>query len=126
MDIDYRGIWAAFERARAPALMVVLNNNGRWDRSNVVFRDGQLLKYDKRVTDPEMTYIDYGVALLRREIVERIPEHQSFDLADLYRRLVEERLMVGYEVTERFYEIGSPEGLAEAERVFSSRSGDGP
>jgi NDP-sugar pyrophosphorylase family protein len=123
MDIDYRAVWSRFDQSGALALMVVLGNEGRWDKSNVVFRDGRLLKYDKRVVDPEMTYIDYGVALLRREIVERIPENQPFDLADLYSRLVAERVMVGYEVTERFYEIGSPEGLAEAERLFASRQG---
>jgi NDP-sugar pyrophosphorylase family protein len=121
MDIDYRAVWARFESTKASALMVVLCNNGRWDHSNVLFRDGQLLKYDKRVADPEMSYIDYGVALLRREIVERIPEHRPFDLADLYSTLVAEKIMIGYEVTERFYEIGSPEGLAEARQLFARR-----
>jgi NDP-sugar pyrophosphorylase family protein len=121
MDIDYRAVWSRFETTRAPALMVVLGNNGRWDQSNVLFRDGQLLKYDKRGLDPEMSYIDYGVALLRREIVERIPENRPFDLADLYSTLVADRIMIGYEVTERFYEIGSPEGLAEARQLFARR-----
>ena len=66
MDIDYRAVLRHFDRSGAEGLMTVLRNGNRWDRSNVVFRDGKLLKYDKKVQTPEMDYIDYGVALLRR------------------------------------------------------------
>ena len=40
--------------------MTVLRNGNQWDRSNVVFRGGKLLCYDKRHATPEMEYIDYG------------------------------------------------------------------
>jgi len=113
MDIDYRAVLAAFLRQDTLGLMTVLNNHHQWDRSNVVFRDGRLLQYDKRVQTPEMTHIDYGVALLRRPALERISPHRPSDLADLYSRLVAEGRMMGYEVRERFYEIGSPAGLQE-------------
>jgi NDP-sugar pyrophosphorylase family protein len=113
MNIDYRAVLDFFGRSNALGVMTVLENRNRWDRSNAVFKDGDLLRYDKRVPSEEMTHIDYGVGLLRREAVEMIPAGQPYDLADLYSRLVAERKMIGYEVTERFYEIGSPEGLAE-------------
>jgi NDP-sugar pyrophosphorylase family protein len=112
-DIDYAGVWRTFRTSGAPAVMVVLRNDGRWDRSNAVVRDGALVRYHKHRADPEMTYIDHGVALLSREIVARLPEDQPSDLADLYAALVDERRMIGYEVHERFYEIGSPAGLAD-------------
>jgi len=115
LDIDYRAVLRAFTRSDALGLMTVLRNGNRWDRSNVVFRTGQLLQYDKRVQTPEMTYIDYGAALLRGTVIERIPADQPYDLADLYSALVVERRMIGYEVTQRFYEIGSHEGLAETQ-----------
>ena len=66
---------------------------------------------------PDMGHIDYGAALLRRRALERIPAERPYDLADLYRTLVSEGAMAGVEVTRRFYEIGSPTGLAEA-RAF--------
>ena len=78
-----------------------------------VFRDGRLLKYDKRQPTAEMTHIDYGVALLRGQALERISPDRPSDLADLYVDLVAEGRMIGYEVTQRFYEIGSPAGLEE-------------
>jgi len=121
MEIDYRAILAAFDaKPQSLGLMTVLQNGGRWDKSNVIFRDGQLLRYDKKHPSPDMTFIDYGVALLRRPAVMRIPEDQPFDLADLYTQLVEEKLMFGYEVTNRFYEIGTPQSWAEADEYLKT------
>ena len=115
LDIDYHAVLRAFISSDALGLMTILHNGNRWDRSNVVFRSGQLLQYDKRTQSPEMAYIDYGAALLRDTAIKRIPADQPYDLADLYRALVAERCMIGYEVTQRFYEIGSHEGLAETQ-----------
>jgi NDP-sugar pyrophosphorylase family protein len=121
MDIDYRAVLADFaSRADALGLMTVLRNNNQWDRSNVAFRDGKLLRYDKRRQTPDMNYIDYGVALLRRSALDRIPADRPFDLADLYGQLSNEGLLAGHEVTNRFYEIGTPESLEEA-RVYLER-----
>jgi N-acetyl-alpha-D-muramate 1-phosphate uridylyltransferase len=121
LDIDYRAVLDYFSRHNALGLMTVLQNGNRWDRSNVIFRNGQLLRYDKRAQDPEMTYIDYGAALLRREVLERIPPGQPYDLADLYNELVAEGQMIGYEVAQRFYEIGSHQGLAETQAYLQMR-----
>jgi NDP-sugar pyrophosphorylase family protein len=69
-----------------------------------------------------MRYIDYGVALLRREVLSRIPPDRPFDLAELYTGLVAEGQMIGYEVTQRFYEIGTPAALEEARQYLASKS----
>jgi NDP-sugar pyrophosphorylase family protein len=126
MDIDYRAVLADFLGRGVLGMMTVLRNQNQWDRSNVVFRKGRLLCYDKRVQTPETTHIDYGIALLRRTALERIPPGQTYDLADLYHALVAEGQMAGYEVTQRFYEIGSPANLEETraylEAKYSSQS----
>jgi len=119
MDIDYRAVLADFLSRDMLGLMTVLRNQDRWDRSNVVFQGGRLLRYDKKDCTEDMTHIDYGVALLRRAVLDRIPADVPFDLADLYRDLVAEGRMSGYEVTNRFYEIGTPEGLEETRRHLS-------
>jgi len=123
MDIDYRAVLASFAASGADGLMTVLCNDNQWDRSNVVFRDGNLLRYDKRQQTPDMNYVDYGVALLRRVAGERLPDNEVSDLADLYRDMVAEGRMVGYEVTQRFYEIGSPLGLRETQEYLATRKG---
>jgi len=116
MDIDYAAVLEDFRARDLLGLMTVLRNEGRWDRSNAVFRDGRLVRYDKRRQAPDMTYIDYGVALLRAAALDRVPAGAAYDLADLYHGLVEEGLMAGHEVTQRFYEIGTPEALEETRR----------
>jgi NDP-sugar pyrophosphorylase family protein len=121
LDIDYRAVLAAFERSNAPGLMTVLHNGNRWDRSNVIFRDSTLLRYDKHAPTQEMEYIDYGATLLRNSVLERIPQGMPYDLAELYARLVAERQMIGYEVTQRFYEIGSPSGLNETRAYLEAQ-----
>jgi NDP-sugar pyrophosphorylase family protein len=121
-DIDYRAVLDFFNSRQALGLMTVLRNEDRWDRSNVVFQAGRLIRYDKRERSPDMTYIDYGVALLRREALARLPLDQPSDLADLYSSLVAQGRMIGYEVSQRFYEIGSPGGLAEADAYLRSQA----
>jgi NDP-sugar pyrophosphorylase family protein len=119
LDIDYGAVWADFARRNVLGLMTVLRNDDRWDKSNVVFRGGELLAYSKTQTRPDMTHIDYGLALLRGEAVERHPADRPSDLAALYSDLVARGEMAGYEVRRRFYEIGSPQGLAETVAYLS-------
>jgi NDP-sugar pyrophosphorylase family protein len=122
MDINYPAVLADFASRDALGLMTVLRNNNQWDRSNVVFRGGELIRYDKRTQAAEMNYIDYGVGLLRREALERIPADQPYDLADLYGELSREGQLAGHEVFTRFYEIGTPESLEEARRYLESKA----
>jgi len=135
LDIAYRAISDFFEQALvAPAsveavkplgLMTVYANRNKWDTSNVIFSKGQLLEYNKWQPRPEMEYIDYGAAILQAEIFQPQAsskvEQSAFDLADLYQQMVVKGQMVGYEVAQRFYEIGSHSGLEEARSFFEHR-----
>lgn len=109
----------AFRRNGKTALMTVLRNDGRWDRSNVLFRDGQLLQYDKRAPTPDMRHIDYGLSVLSAGALEAYREGEPFDLADVLTDLSRCGKLAGYEATDRFYEIGSPAGLRETEEFLS-------
>jgi NDP-sugar pyrophosphorylase family protein len=123
MDIDYGTVLGAFLRSGALGLMTVIANHNRWDQSNALFADGRLIRYDKRRPSSDMCHIDYGVALLRPTALMTIPSDGPSDLADLYQRLVDEGRMVGYEVTQRFYEVGSRAGLEETRAYLQSRAG---
>jgi NDP-sugar pyrophosphorylase family protein len=113
LPIDYRKAALAFATGDKMGLMTVYRNQDRWDTSNVQFEAGRIVRYDKEQRSPEMHHIDYGLGILRAEALATWPDSQPFDLADVYRRLLSENQLAGYEVTERFYEIGSTEGLAE-------------
>jgi NDP-sugar pyrophosphorylase family protein len=118
LRVDLPVIFAAFRKSGRPALMTVLRNDNRWGPSNADF-DGQLVTgYSKMGRNFE--WIDYGLSLLDRDVMAEIPPAKPVDLADLFTRLSREGRLAGFEVKERFYEIGSPEGLDELERLLDS------
>ncbi len=119
VDIDFAAVLAGFVTTGKPTLMTVLRNDDRWDKSNVVFENGRLIRYDKNRRTPDMHHVDYGVALLSRSAATRIPPAHAYDLADLYRTLVSEGAMAGFEVNNRFYEVGTPASLEETRRFLS-------
>jgi NDP-sugar pyrophosphorylase family protein len=116
LPIDIAPVWEASGRGRV-ATMTVLRNDGRWDKSNVIYEDGRILLYDKRCLDPAaegMKHIDYGLLVLSRSLIcERVAAGRIMDLADILTPMSREGLLAGYEVHERFYEIGSLEGLED-------------
>jgi NDP-sugar pyrophosphorylase family protein len=111
LRVDYAAVAGARRAAGLPALMTVLRNQGRWDTSNAAF-DGRLVRYDKHHPDPAMEWIDYGLAVLTAAGLASVPGEPA-DLADVYAALSQRGELAGYEATERFYEIGTPEALAE-------------
>jgi N-acetyl-alpha-D-muramate 1-phosphate uridylyltransferase len=115
LPIGFVDVEASFRAQGQPALMTVLKNGDRWDRSNVIFSEGRLLEYNKHAPSEDMAYIDYGLGVLSAGVLLDYPEDQPFDLAEVYHRLSLDGRLAGYEVFERFYEIGSFEGLKETE-----------
>ena len=101
--------------------MTVFQNEGRWDTSNLWFDRGEIRRYDKKFRTTEMRHIDYGIAVLSRSVFDSFSGESIFDLADVYSRLVSEKHMAAYEVKQRFYEIGSPAGLAELDSLLRNR-----
>ena len=102
--------------------MTVLRNHDRWDKSNVDFRDGRVVEYNKHHPRTDMGYIDYGLSILSATSLSRYPAGGAVDLADVYHALSLAGLLAGHEVFERFYEIGSHQGLAETEEYFKRQA----
>ncbi len=125
LTTPFRPIAEFFERSGQSGLMTVYRNEGRYDTSNVVFADGQIEVYDKKTRRPEMRHIDYGLSLFRASVFEEYPPGTKFDLAEVMQRLVARHDLAGYEVKERFYEIGSPAGLAELETLLTEKPAGG-
>jgi NDP-sugar pyrophosphorylase family protein len=126
LTLDLPEVDCAFTQSGLPTLMTVLRNEGRWEVSNVEFRDGALLHYDKRPGPhrDRMAYVDYGLLAWSRDAVSRyLSPGVRTDLADVLRSLSSEGLLAGFEVHERFYEVGSPSGLEDFESFLSGSAG---
>jgi NDP-sugar pyrophosphorylase family protein len=122
LDGPYGAAVSAFRASAMPALMTVFRNEGKWDASNVWFEDGRIKLYDKKERRPEMQFIDWGLGIVRAELFAGRSADEVFDLADIYSRLSREGRLAGFEMTERFYEIGSPEGLAKTDALLRERA----
>jgi NDP-sugar pyrophosphorylase family protein len=122
LPVPYAPVVDFFHRSGKLGLMTVYRNEGKYDTSNVVFRDGEIVVYDKKVRRPDMHHIDYGLSLFKASVFDAYAADQVFDLAEVLGRLVREKQLAGYEVPERFYEMGSPAGLAELEVLLQSKS----
>ena len=116
LDCDYQAVAGAFFASGRNGLMTVLENGGAWDRSNVLYENGRIVRYDRNSATPDMRHIDYGLGALKAAALDRYPADSAFDLVGVYQDLLLRGELAAYEVADRFYEIGTPEGLEETRR----------
>jgi len=121
LDVDFEPITQRFYAGDLPILMTVFRNRNSFDTSNVILQDGRILKYDKKNRDPAMEYIDYGLLIVRKTIFEEYPPDTAFDLSLVLSQSVAAGQVTPYEVKQRFYEIGSDEGIKETGNYIRSR-----
>ena len=118
--LDYRAVMNGFRQRNKLGLMVVYRNRDYLDKSNVVV-DGELIKvYDKEGRTPGMEYINYGVSVLRKEAVGLIPPDRPCTQEEFYQLLIGQQQLLAFETRQRFYEIGSPQGLDEFRRLAAA------
>ena len=118
LPIDYRAVGDFFLRSGKLGLMTVYENHGRYDTSNVWFEGGEIKVYDKKARLPQMQHIDYGLGVFRAEAFAPFPRNAIVDLAEVQKSLVAKQQLAGYEIKQRFYEIGSHEGLQELDALL--------
>lgn len=119
LPIDYLAVGDHFLRSGRQGLMTVYENHGRYDTSNVEFGGGEIIRYDKKNKTPAMHYIDYGLGVFRASAFDGLPRDAVVDLAEVQKALVARKQLVGYEIKQRFYEIGSHEGLNELDALLT-------
>ncbi len=119
LPIDYRKIQNFFQRQAKPALMTVFKNNDRGDTSNIEFIYNKIIKYDKKNKTVNMSHIDYGLSVFKKNIFFSTGKFN--DLSNLYQMLLTENRLASYEVFQNFYEIGSINGLNEFKKLIKKR-----
>jgi NDP-sugar pyrophosphorylase family protein len=118
LPINYLAVGDHFQKSGRLGLMTVFENHGRYDVSNVEFADGEIKVYDKKNQTPAMHHIDYGLGLFRAAAFDGFARDAVVDLSSVQQALVARRQLVGYEMPERFYEIGSHEGIQELDTLL--------
>ena len=123
LPFDYSAPLAKLRaRPELEGVMAVFHNERKWDASNVALSpDGdRVARYVKGATDPEFDHIDYGATALRRSCLK--PFGERFGLDALQHTLSHAGKLGAHVAEERFYEIGSPQGLADLEARLARES----
>ena len=119
LSLDFSDVMSYFKSRGKLALMTVYKNCDRYDRSNTVIEGNLVKQYSKKGKTEGMVYIEYGANIFRKRVLELIPESQPYSLEDLFPRLIEQEELLAYEAKQRFFQIGSPDGLEEFGRHVS-------
>ncbi len=118
LPIDYRAVEHHFLASGRQGLMTVFENHERYDTSNVWYEGGEIKIYDKKIKVPQMHHIDYGLGLFRASAFDGFSRTEPVDLAEVQKQLVSRGQLTGFEIKERFYEIGSHAGLEELDGLL--------
>ena len=113
LTIEMSLVESAFMQCKKPALMVVFKNQNKIEPSNVNMLGSDVIEYNKKFLKPEMGYIDYGISVVNGGIFNDYPPGENFDLGEVFYTLSKSKRLAGLETGERFYEIGSIDGIAE-------------
>lgn len=123
LSIDYQTVMSWFKQFGKQGLMVVYKNYDQYDKSNVSIEGNLVKSYSKTNKTKDMIYIDYGASILRRDVLNLVPEGEVCSLEELFAQLIEQQQLLAYEVKERFYQIGSINGLKEFKQYISQWGG---
>jgi len=121
LPTDYSAVGRAFQQSGRLGLMTVYENHGRYETSNVWFEVGEIRRYDKKNPVPQMHHTDYWLGVFRAAAFDGFSRQNVVDLAEVQMSLVARHQLAGYEIKERFYEIGSPAGLKELDGLLRAK-----
>ena len=118
---DYLRLMRALEWSGKLGAMAVYENHGRYGRSDVVVKDGMVVRYDKGADGAGMDWVNFGVSVLRKRALSLVPEGRECSEEEFYGELIERGELLAFPVEDRFYEIGTPDSLKEFEEFISGR-----
>lgn len=112
LDCDYSAIQSHFLQQNKLGLMTVYQNNNQGDKSNIEFKNGEIIAYDKEKANDNVNHIDYGLGLFNKAVFSKKTQNVFCDLVSLYQKLLADRQLTAFQVYQTFYEIGSKTGLS--------------
>lgn len=113
LPFNFRSAIDFFQRFNKLGLMTVYKNQNQIEPSNVEVEGDYVKAYDKTLRTAQMEYIDYGLSIFRKPALGLIPAPTPIDLAYLHQELIKQRELLSFRVKDRFYQIGTAEGLRE-------------
>ena len=117
LSVDFEEVSEYFLSVRKSGLMTVLKNDLKIESSNVYFRNKLVLQYDKIKQSNKMKYIDYGLSAFKSDAFAEFSSTKFLDLSIILSQLATQKQLAGYEVYERYYEVGSIQGIQDFQEL---------
>jgi NDP-sugar pyrophosphorylase family protein len=117
LTVNFQEVSEYFLRLGNSGLLTVLKNNLNFERSNVYFRDKLVLQYDKNNPSNKMEYIDYGLSAFKSDAFTEFSATKRLDLSTILSQLAIQKQLAGYEVYDRYYEVGSIQGFKDFQEL---------
>jgi NDP-sugar pyrophosphorylase family protein len=117
----FEPMWERYTAAGAPAQITVYANHDGFARDSVrVAPDGRVEVFDRSRTTPGLAGVEISYALLERSVLDLLSEHdEPFEQA-VYPRLVERGELHAFVTDRRYYDVGTPELLADAQQLAAA------
>jgi NDP-sugar pyrophosphorylase family protein len=117
LPMDYRPVAERLQSSGADAVIAAYDNafGDTGVKHNLRLGDGDLVTAYDKSGQTAVTHVDAGVIALRRQALA-LSDAASFSLEnDIFPRLIAGRRLLAFPVRQRFYDMGTPAGLAMLE-----------
>lgn len=121
LDIDFAPAYQAFIQSGKKALMTVYRNENKLIPSNLLFKNGMIVAYNKTNPSPEMQHVDFGLSFFNRSAFPQELPDTPLDLGEVVQQLIAQGRLAGFETTTRFFEVGTAQGIRDLEQYFATR-----
>jgi D-glycero-alpha-D-manno-heptose 1-phosphate guanylyltransferase len=110
LDIDYNDFVIFFEKQNTSGSVVIYDNemDDTKVKNNIAIEGNIITKYDKDSHDACLRYVEAGVSLFKKSLLDLIEEKRFVSLEnDIFPVLIKKKELTGYISRKRFYDIGT-------------------
>jgi len=116
LPLNYEEVASYFIKSNKLGLMTVMENELGLEQSNAIFQNGHVSKYSKHFPEKAMKYIDFGLGAFRADSFKDLTLNEPTDLSVIQADLATRNELIGFEVKERYYEVGSFQGIVDFQK----------
>lgn len=120
LDAPLNHFWNEFLRCGLSAQLAVTKQFDSAHFGNVAVDGGRVIRYAKDPDDDSLTWLDYGYMAFKKRVLFDYGAATPIDLGRIVADTARQGQLAAYPVTERFWEVGTPDSYAEVEQHLSS------
>ncbi len=122
LDAPLRPFWEGFLASSRQAQIAVTRQRDSAKTGNISVVDDRVEKYSRDPDDPDLAWLDYGYLAMSKDLLVAYSGVVPLDLGTLVADAARGGDLTAYRVTERFWEVGTPESYREVEEHLAERN----